>query len=78
MGSGEGGFAGLQLLSQIGVSVIGTLKGLFGNMLNNFFFGKRPIGQLSLWTMCPVLLPASSTLQDKEDHGINKKKGSEA
>jgi hypothetical protein len=74
MGSGEGGFGGLQLLSQIGVSVIGTLKGLFGNMLSNFFFGKRPIRQLSLWTMCPVLLPASSTLQDKEDHGINKKK----
>jgi hypothetical protein len=37
MGSGEGGFAGLQLLSQLGLSIIGILKGLFGNVSGGFF-----------------------------------------
>jgi hypothetical protein len=37
MGSGEGGFGGLQLSSQLGLGTIGILKGLFGSMSSNFF-----------------------------------------
>jgi hypothetical protein len=37
MGSGEGGFGGLQFSSQFSLSIIGTLKGLFGNVSGGFF-----------------------------------------
>jgi hypothetical protein len=32
MGRGEGGLGGFQLLSQLGLSIIGTLKGLLGHL----------------------------------------------
>jgi hypothetical protein len=37
MGSGEGAFSGLQFSIQFGLSIIGTLKGLFVNVSGIFF-----------------------------------------
>jgi hypothetical protein len=37
MGGGERGFGRLELLSQLGLSIIRVLKGLLGSMMGNFF-----------------------------------------
>jgi hypothetical protein len=47
MGSGEEGLGGFQLLSQLSLSIIGTMKGLFGDLPSNLFLNQRPISSRS-------------------------------
>jgi hypothetical protein len=61
MGGGEEGFGRLQLLSQLGLSIIGVLKGLFGSMTGSFFpqlkIDRQLIEQFSPWIVLLALQP---------------------